>query len=939
MKILAKLASFILLFPWMQALGLHAFAGSSIQTAKAYENQFSEPDHAWVSDMLEHLPLRDKIAQLIYVRTQGKFVNRQDPEFVALAKEITEAHVGGVVLFAGNVYESAELLNDLQSMSKLPLIVAADFERGASFRITDTTSFPWAMAIGATGSEEFAFQEGEVTAQEARAMGVHWIFAPTVDVNSNPENPVINIRSFGEDPQLVARLGAAFIRGARSHGVLTTAKHFPGHGDTATDSHIGLPVISADIERLEKVELVPFKHAINAGVDAIMTAHIAVPRLTGDSLMPATLSSRILDGLLRKSLGFEGLVVTDSLEMGAITNRYWSGLVAVKALQAGADALLLPLDVNVAINEVERAVKRGDLSESQIDRSVEKILLAKSRLGLQLNRKIPIESIGEAISSPENHKIAQTIADHSLTLVEDERHLLPINPINPPSVFSLVLASDADSAPASIFQSEMRRRFPGIQTAAFDTRASENLLSSAYRKAIAADVIILSTVVRIASGKASLAIPANQRAFIEKLASARKPVIWIAFGNPYVLRLAPKIGTYLCAFSYADVSQIAAAKAISGEIAVSGKMPVSIPSYCKVGAGIQSLALNMKLKKDTPESVGFAPSAFTTVKEQLEASVAENVFPGASLLVGYRNVIVLDIAAGKVDRSPESQAASGNAVYGLDSLSETVGPITTAMMLTDSAHLILDEAVRDYIPEFQGVNKDQVRVIDLLSQSAGLSDTISGIDENKPYEKIFDALCAAPLAYSPGKRREYSALGELMIREIVTRAAGIPLGSYMTQKLFEPLGMQSTVFKRSPEYPIWATGSAWAPPELFSSTHDLALFAQMLLNRGIYDHRRYLSSEIVARFTSNQGLTKNPQGLGWTKPSSSDWTGKIFSPSAFGISSRKGNFLWIDPKSQLFIVFLTNGANPDVEQSRIDGVYRAIIEAVSSELKVSHAQR
>jgi beta-N-acetylhexosaminidase len=939
MKIHAKLAVFVFLFVCLPLSGPRSSTASATQAGKIGTHELLVPDRAWVAATLKNLSLRDKIAQLIHIRTQGKFLNRQDPEFVALAKEVKEAHVGGVVLFAGNVYESAELLNDLQSMSELPLIVAADFERGASFRIADTTSFPWTMAIGATGSEEFAFQEGEITAKEARAMGVHWIFAPTVDVNSNSDNPVINIRSFGEDPQMVARLGAAFIRGARSQGALTTAKHFPGHGDTATDSHIGLPVISADMDRLEAVELTPFRSAISAGVDAIMTAHIAVPRLTGDPLIPATLSSRILGDLLRKSLEFAGLVVTDALEMGAITNRYWSGLVAVKALQAGADALLLPLDVNVAINEVERAVKRGDLAEAQIDDSAEKILMAKSRLGLQLERTVPIENIGETVSSPEHRMLAQKMADRSITLVRDDRHLLPINPVNPPDVFSLVLASDTDSAPASVFQAGLRRRFPDIQTAAFDTRAPENLLSSAYRKALASDIIILSTVVRIASGKANLAIPDSHKALIEKLAAARKPIVWIAFGNPYVLRLAPKIGTYLCAFSYADVSQSAAAKAISGEIPVSGKMPVSIPNYCKAGAGIQAPALDMILKPASPESAGLPRSSFADAKKYLEASLTEKIFPGASLLVGYRSAIVLDTAAGNFSEAQESQPASGDTVYALDSLSETIGAVTAAMMLTDSAHLILDEPVRDYLPEFQGEKKDQVRVIDLLTQSAGLSRSIPPYDENQPYEKIFETLCAAPLAGVPGKQGEYSPLGELMIREIVARAAGISLDGFLAEKLFEPLGMKSTAMKQSPGYPEWMPAGTWAPPELFSSTHDLALCAQMLLNRGIYGHRRYLSSDIVARFTSNQGLAGKPQGLGWIKPSPSDWTGKCFSSSAFGLSSQTGNLLWIDPKSQLFVVFLTSGPYPLVERPRVENTHRAIIEAISSELKVPHAQR
>ena len=264
------------------------------------------PDTSWVSKTMARLSLRDKVGQLVQVRVSGRFINRESPQFQELADAVRRNHIGGVTLFAGDVYESALLLNELQKLSDLPLFVAADFERGASFRITDTTSFPWTMAIGATGSEELTYQEGAITAREARALGVHWIYAPVMDVNNNPDNPVINIRSYGEDPQLVARLGAAFIRGARDHGVLTTAKHFPGHGDTATDSHIGLAVIPSDRARLESVEMVPFRSAIAAGVDSIMTAHIAVPQVTGEPDIPATLSPKILTDLLRGKLQFRG---------------------------------------------------------------------------------------------------------------------------------------------------------------------------------------------------------------------------------------------------------------------------------------------------------------------------------------------------------------------------------------------------------------------------------------------------------------------------------------------------------------------------------------------------------------------------------------------------------------------------------------------------------
>jgi beta-glucosidase-like glycosyl hydrolase len=553
--------------------------------------KLSEPDKAWVDNTMKSLNLRDKVAQLIKIRVAGRFLNRRSPEYLALESQIRRNHVGGVILFAGNIYESAILLNELQHMSQLPLLVAADFERGASFRIADTTSFPWTMAIGATGSEEFAYQQGAITAQEARALGVHWVYAPVMDVNNNPDNPVINIRSFGEDPHLVARLGTAFIRGSRDNGVLTTAKHFPGHGDTATDSHIGLAVIPSDQSRLDSVELVPFRQAIEAGVDAIMTAHVAVPRVTGEPDIPATLSAKVLTDLLRNRLKFDGLVITDAMEMGGITTRYGTGKAAIRAVQAGADMLLLPPDTDAAIEEITGAVERGEISEKRIDQSVERILATKSRLRLQEERTVPIDQIASIIATPENQKLAQEIADRSMTLLKDEGHLVPIDPARPRKIFSLMLSTDLDTSPGALFQSEMRRRFPSIETASMDPRAAENLAERTLKSAASADLIVVSTIVRVITGTGGVGLPDKQRALVERLFRAGKPVIWVAFGNPYVLRSFPRAPTYLCTFSYSDVSYIAAARALSGEIPISGKMPVSIPGLAKVGNGLQVAAL------------------------------------------------------------------------------------------------------------------------------------------------------------------------------------------------------------------------------------------------------------------------------------------------------------------------------------------------------------
>ena len=540
----------------------------------------------WADETLRQLSLRDKIAQMVHVRTPGRFINRNSQEYKKLVALIRDNNIGGLALFAGNVYESAIMLNDFQGMSKLPLLVSSDFERGAAFRIDDATSFPWTMALGAAGSEDLAYRQGLVTARESRAMGVHWIFAPVVDVNNNPDNPVINIRAFGSDPADVSRLGVAFIRGAHAGGVLTTAKHFPGHGDTSIDSHINMPILEMGRDRLESIEFVPFRRAIEAGVDSVMTAHVAVPQLTKGAKTPATLSSEILTDVLKNSLGFRGIVVTDSLEMDGIKKHYGNGEVAVAAVKAGVDVLLLPPDAVEAIDAVERAVKSGEISEKRIDESVKKILDAKQRLGLDKNRTAGIEKIGNIVSSPESIELADEIADKAVAVIKDEKRLLPLNPSDKRRVFGLVLTPVVDAASGMAFLDAFRERFPDAQTEWVNSRVPEAQLAAIDKAINAADIVVVATLSRLATGR-NIGIPDRHLGIMKKLAAMKKPVVWVCLSSPYLMRITPEIGTILCTFSYSENSQAAAVRALTGEFRVSGKMPVSIPGVAKIGDGLE----------------------------------------------------------------------------------------------------------------------------------------------------------------------------------------------------------------------------------------------------------------------------------------------------------------------------------------------------------------
>jgi CubicO group peptidase (beta-lactamase class C family) len=544
------------------------------------------------------------------------------------------------------------------------------------------------------------------------------------------------------------------------------------------------------------------------------------------------------------------------------------------------------------------------------------------------------------------------MAERSITLLRDEKHLLPIDPRHPPNIYSVILASDLEPSPGTVFQSEVRRRLLRVRTAAADPRVPDKLVANIVKAAAESDVIILSTLVRVISGKGSVSLPDSQRGLIDKLLASGKPVIWIAFGNPYVLRLYPQVQTYICTFSYSDISQVAAAKALSGEIPITGRMPVSIPQYSRVGDGLQVSMLDMTVKPASPSQLGLPEEAFEETKKLLAGFVDNKAFPGASLVVGYRGSIILDDGEGRLDYSTTSSKVTADTIYDLASVSKAVGTTAAAMTLVESGRLLLNAPVQDYLPEFKGPNKDKVRVLNLLTHSAGFPAFLPLYKEAKGYQQVLKTICETPLIYEPGTKTLYSDLGMILLGEILSRAAGQPLDRFLAGHLFDPLGMKSTSYNPSrslreriapTENDPWrnrvvrgevhdenayAMGGVAGHAGLFSSAHDLAVFAQMMLNGGIYDHRRYPNPDTIARFTAAQGNTEDARALGWGKPSPSNWTGKVFSASAYGHTGFTGTSIWIDPERQLFIILLTNRVHPSRENLKIDEARQTICESV-----------
>ncbi len=542
------------------------------------------------------MTLHDQVAQLVFIAFHGASPNTRSHEYRKFVRLIHETKVGGLILnnvANGHVVQKAEpyavaaFLNRMQRLATVPLLVGGDFERGASMRVDNTTVFPHAMAFGAAGDPALTRYEGEVTAREARALGVQWVYYPVADVNNNPDNPIINIRSFGENPLDVATHVKAFIEGAhadRGHFVLTTAKHFPGHGDTAVDTHMNLATIPADRERLERLELVPFKAAIQAGVDSIMTAHVAVPALAPPDL-PATLSPAILTGLLRKQLGFQGLVITDALEMRGIANGFSAGDAAVRALEAGADTLLMPSDPDAAIRAVVAAVEDGRLTRARIAASVVKILSAKEKVGLNKKRFVNLDAISDVVNAPEANEKAQEVADRAVTLVRNHGGLVPL--AAPDRTCFVVMNESRYSVAGQAFTREVRQRGArATALATLDPSMPRLELDDAIARLTGCENYVVAAFASVGANRGSVGLAGELPHAMEVMEASGKPVALVALGSPYLLRHFPTVAAYMATFSTVPPSEVASVKALFGEISIRGHLPITIPGLARYGEGI-----------------------------------------------------------------------------------------------------------------------------------------------------------------------------------------------------------------------------------------------------------------------------------------------------------------------------------------------------------------
>jgi beta-N-acetylhexosaminidase len=580
----------------IQTLGL-ALLGVSCTTLSGTtaSTQASATPVSWTDSVMASMTPRERAAQIVWPSVFGDYVSGDSPQWRRLSEYIQQEKVGGFTISVGSPTEVAAKLNGLQAMSSIPLLFGADLEAGAGFRarggyfvpnaidLGGASLFPPEMAIGATHDTTLAYEEGRLTALEGRALGIHIAYAPVLDVNNNPDNPVINTRSYGEDPALAARMGVAFIHGLQDHGMIATGKHFPGHGDTGTNSHLALPVVTVSRSRLDSVELVPFKAAVNAGVGAIMSFHGAMPALDSSNV-PGTLSPKVLTGLLRGEMGFKGIIISDAMDMRGVLDTYGADEAAKRAVAAGIDVLIQPLDVSKTIDAVVAGVSEGRYTQARVDSSARKVLEAKRRLGLAKAKLVDLNALRFVVGDSSNAQVARISAEKSITLVRDSLKQIPL--LNDTAkVLSITLARRADLPAGNSFNSELRQHLSKLRSEFVATEDAALNYPRLIAAADSADVTIVSSYVGQSWDATSASTPEAFTNFVRSLTQrGRKPIV-VAFGNPYLLQQLPWISTYLVAWGGFPVSQVAAARAILGASAISGHLPITIPPYVNRGVG------------------------------------------------------------------------------------------------------------------------------------------------------------------------------------------------------------------------------------------------------------------------------------------------------------------------------------------------------------------
>lgn len=947
-----------------------AFISLFSQLVTASGNQADDTSKtSWADSILQTLTLEEKIAQLMMLRT---YSNKDESYYLGIEQTILKYKIGGLCFFQGGPVRQASLTNRYQSFSKLPLLIAMDAEWGLGMRLDSACSFPYQMTLGAMADNETIYEMGAAIAEQLKMIGVHINFAPVADINNNPGNPVINSRSFGESPSAVAQKAIAFMKGLQEHGIIATAKHFPGHGDTDTDSHYALPVIHHSVERLDSIELYPFRELINNGLEAVMIAHLLVTKLDSTQNTPATLSKAIITDLLKKKMGFNGLVVTDALDMKGVTLNHKPGEIELKAFVAGNDLLLLPQDVGAAINAIKSAVATGMIDVAEVDDRCLKILRFKQKAGLDHYFPVRTDSIYERINSPKNELIIRKMYESGISVIRNADNLLPLSR---PDTLKIATIS-IGSAEITGFQ-DMLGNYCAMDHFNILSSITEKQKSSLIDKLDPYNLVIISLHNTNIFASKNFGIKPASFSLIDEIATTKKTILTL-FANPYSLGslISPgNIDAIVMGFEDTKIANDIAAQIIMGSIEARGSLPVESSGYFPIGTGLKIPAIG-KLKYTIPEETGIRSPDLDRIDSIVLHAIREKAMPGCQVLVAKDGSVIYRKAFG-YHTYENADIVKNTNLYDLASLTKIAATTLSVMKLSDEKKLDIDSKLSWYLPNLKGSNKENLVIREIMAHQAKLEAWIAfyqfTVKNHKPdtacytskqdkdhnikvtgklylkdkyRDMIYDSIVSSDLL----KKKEfvYSDLGFYLLRKCVENLTGIPFTQYVDHSFYKPLGLQTMCFNpldRFDKSMIVPTekddyfrnelihgyvhdpgaamlGGVSGHAGLFSDANDLAILMQMLLQGGEYGGNRYFEAKTVEEFTRQQfPVEGNRRAIGFDKPDFENRDNGPTSPLAselcFGHTGFTGTCAWADPKYNLIYIFLSNRIYPTAKNDKL----------------------
>ena len=940
---------------------------------------FKQKQIAWADSVLATMTLEEKVGQLFMV---SAFSNRNEYDYKKLEEQIIKYHLGGVIFFQGSPLRQADLTNRYQRVSKIPLLVGIDGEWGIGMRLDDAVSFPKAITLGATYDpvivEKIAYEIG----LQCKRMGIHINFAPDADINSNPKNPVINYRSFGESVSNVSNLAVAYSRGLKKAGVMGSAKHFPGHGDTSEDSHRSLPVLEHTLKHILDVESRPFKALIADSIASVMVGHLHVPSLDPAPNTPASVSEPIITGFLKKELNFEGLVVTDALNMRGLLKYFPTGQAEVKAFQAGNDLLLQTGNIDIAYNTLLGKFLDSTLQQSDLDFKVKKILMSKYWAGLNHYAPIDFRTLLTDLNNPKSSDLKLAAFNKATTIMKDEEGLIPLKNLTNPSFASLAISAKSDNSfqkVLSLYAKINNYNLPFKPSKASDwTWLAEEVSKK--------DLVIVSVHDMHNLESRNFGVVPEALHLIREIQKKTK-VIVVVFGNPYSLKLFDEFDTVICGYDDEPEAFTATANVIFGVNASVGKIPVNtLSADGKLDFGIKTASLK-RVGFASPTEEGMSAVKLSEIKPIVQNSIANGEFPGCQVLVARKGKVVYYESFGNLHYDAD-EPVTWNTIYDLASMSKVTGTLQAVMMLYDQNKIDINQKISFYLPELDSTNKKNILVKDLLLHEAGLKAFIPFAENTKNStvyfsmdnpdqsllkvseglfvipsikDSVFKWIAKSSLIGGP-KKYLYSDLSLILLQRIVEKISENPMDVFLQNKFYNPLSLENTsynIYKKKDLALIAPTeitqdfrhsaikgtvhdpnaallGGVAGHAGLFSNAWDLARLLQMNLNKGTYEGKRYFSEKTLELFTADQSAISH-RGYGWNKPSKEDGSVSDFaSDLTYGHTGFTGTCAWVDPKEELIYIFLSNRVYPSADNNKLiknktrkrihDIIYQSIIK-------------